>query len=377
MASFLHRTFPRGPEHYSAANLATERHVTEEQRQVLVAKRAPQRLDEWRGLAPEEAYVALLQFRQTQQRSNGILPELRAYIDFKGAPSPEVKALLRTLAECAKRQAHTGRVIDFFAKHPFLGTAQGPQRWARVMTQHGLVKAELPRHYRDPELVVSEDHADLGRYLQAWATKEGTRLRTLPGLEGDDELARNLRAALVWDLVGTTATELDSAVADFLYFSEGDHDRDPDADAAANHGRRAIGLYYIIRIRGQFAFNLEDADDDTSGYVFGNLCMNTLERVLRDTHWPKTCDWLNVEARKATYRAQEEAFSEYVKGTTAEPKLYKKHAHYGTLREYVAGWFASTRMRQTVFSHWETALFLPESKRFKVAHQDFAQRAAQ
>jgi len=355
-----------------SASTATDA-ISDEDRQVLVATRAPERLREWSDVEEKEAYEKLLWWGKTRERRNGTLPELRAWLDFKAPMSADVKALLRTLAGCAERNAHTGRVVDFFAQHRYLNADQGEKHWALMMTRMtGLVKAELPRHYREPELNISDDYAKLGGFLKTWAAKEHDRLQALPGLEGEDELTHNLRAALVWDLVSTTAAELDDAVANFLYYTEGDHYRDPDLGAAAKHGRCAICLYYIIRLRAEFLLDNEDG----TNYVFGNLLSYQFERDIGDTHRPPSCDWSDREARKAVYRVQESAFGQWRKGNhDAEPKLYKKHAHYETLREYVAGWFASTRLRQTVFSCWETARWIPDSKRFKAAGEEWNQLA--
>ena len=60
----------------------------------------------------------------------------------------------------------------------------------------------------------------------------------------------------------------------------------------------------------------------------------------------------------------------------AEPKLYKKHAHYDDLRWYVAGWFARTRVKEAVFRHLDAGRFIPDSKRFKAAGEEWSQLAA-
>lgn len=366
--------FFAGPGGYSASTATGA--ISDEDRQVLVATRAPERLREWSEVEAKEAYLKLLWWGKTRERRNGTLPELRAWLDFKAPMSAEVKALLRTLGACAKRDAHTGRVIDFFSQHRFLNERFITRRsssCASIMKAHGLVKAELPRHYREPELNISEDYEDLGRHLQAWAAKEYDRLQTLPGLEGEDELTHNLRAALVWDLVSTTAADLDDAVANFLYYTEGNSYEDPDFRTAEKHSRRAICLYYIILLRSEYTLNNEYG----TGYSFGNLCTSNFERALMLINWRPSCDWFDGEARQAGFRAGEEAFGEWMeRNHSAEPKLYKKHAHYDTLREYVAGWFASTRLRQAVFSCWETARWIPDSKRFKAAGEEWSQLAA-
>lgn len=364
--------FPVGPERYSATTATSA--ITDEDRQVLLATRAPERLEEWCQVHAKEAYVNLLWWGKTRERRNGTLPELRAWLDFKAPMSADVKALLHTLAGCAKRNAHTGRVVDFFAQHRYLKADQGEKRWANMMTcMAGLVKAEPPRHYREPELKISDDYEELGRCLQTWASKEHDRLQELPGLEGEDELTHNLRTALVWDLVSTTATELDDAVANFLYYTEGSRYQDPDLDAAAKHGRRALSLYYIICCRAEFSLD----NEDSKNYVFGNLLNMQFERAVCDSSRPPSCDWSDPTAHRSTYLAKEHAFGQWFKcNYDAEPKLFKKHAHYDTLREYVAGWFASTRLRQVVFSHWETARFIPDSKRFKAAGEEWSQLAA-
>jgi len=370
--------FPAGPEMYSASTATSA--ISDEDRQVLATTRAPERLREWSKVEEKEAYEKLLWWGKTRERRNGTLPELRAWLDFKAPMSADVKALLRTLAGCAERNAHTGRVVDYFAQHRFLNANWlGEKHWALMMTRMaGLVEAEPPRHYREPELNISDDYEELGSHLQTWAAKEHDRLQALPGLEGEDELTHNLRAALVWDLVSTTAADLDDAVANFLYYTEGDRYRDPDYGAAAKHGRRAICLYYIIRLRAGYSLDNEDGKH----YVFGNLLTFQFEKDtsgldgIRDTHWPPSCNWSDREARNAMYRVQESAFAEWLKRNhSTEPKLYKKHAHYDTLREYVAGWFASTRLRQTVFSFWETARWIPDSKRFKAAGEEWNQLA--
>ena len=362
-----------GPVGYSAS-AATDA-ITDEDRQVLVTTRAPERLDEWCGVEEKEAYLKLLWWGKTRERRNGTLPELRAWLDFKAPKSAEVKALLCTLAWLAERNAHTGRVMDFFSQHRFLNNAfvTDGSDCATIMKAHGLVKAELPRHYREPELNISEDYEELGRQLQAWAVKEYDRLQTLAGLEGEDELTHNLRAALVWDLVSTTAADLDDAVANFLYYTEGNKYENPDFRTAEKHCRRAICLYYIIFLRSEYTFNNEYG----MGYSFGNLCTSNFERTLFErSNWRPSRDWLDGEARRAGFRAGEEAFGEWLtRNHSTEPKLYKKHAHYETLREYVAGWFASTRLRQTVFSCWETARWIPDSKRFKAAGEEWSQLA--
>jgi len=364
-----------GPVSYSASTATSA--ITDEDRQVLVTTRAPERLREWREVEPKEAYEQVLWWGKTRERRNGTLPELRAWLDFQAPMSAEVRALLRTLGACAQRHAHTGRVIDFFSQHHYLNERESSitcaSGCASVMKAHGLVKAEPPRHYREPELNISEDYEELGRHLQAWAAKEYDRLQTLPGLEGEDELTHNLRAALVWDLVSTTAAELDGAVANFLYYTEGNSYEDPDLGAAAKHCRRAICLYYIIFLRSEYPPNHEEG----KYYSFGNLCTINFERALMLISWRPSCDWFDGEARKARFLAGEEAFGEWLeRNHGAEPKLYKKHAHYDTLRGYVAGWFASTRLRQVVFSHWETARFIPDSKRFKAAGEEWSELAA-
>jgi hypothetical protein len=355
--------FPAGPEMYSAS--AATSAITDEDRQVLATTRAPERLREWSEVEEKEAYLKLLWWGKTRERRNGTLPELRAWLDFKAPMSADVKALLRTLAGCAERNAHTGRVIDFFSQHRLLNEPYiCGSRCALIMQALGLVKAELPWHYREPELNISEYYEELGGFLQAWAAKEYDRLQALPGLEGEDELTHNLRAALVWDLVSTTAADLDDAVANFLYYTKGSRYRDPDLGAATKHCRHATCLYYIICMRAECPPKIEDG----TSYEFGNLCLSALEGIL--------LTWFDEEAHLDRLRAEEQAFAQWLgHNHDAEPKLYKKHAHYDTLREYVAGWFASTRLRQTVFSCWETARWIPDSKRFKAAGEEWNQLA--
>ena len=363
-----------GPHVYSASTATSA--ITDEERQVIATTTASERLHEWREVEPKEAYEQVLWWDKTRERGNGTVPELRAWLNFQGPRSAKVKALLRTLSACARRHAHTGRVIDCFSQHHYLNEQEFSSTCASdcasLMKAHGLVKAEPARHWREPELNISDDYEELGRLLKAWAAKEYDRLQTLPGLEGEDELTHNLRAALVWDLVSTTVKELDDAVSNFLYCTEGIAE-DPDLGAAAKHCRRAICLYYIIFVRSEYPPNHEEGKH----YSFGNLCTINFERALMLISWPPSCDWFDGEARKAKFLAGAEAFGEWLeRNHDAEPKLYKKHAHYDDLRWYVAGWFARTRVKEAVFRHLDAGRFIPDSKRFKAAGEEWSQLAA-
>ena len=74
-------TFFAGPGRYSASTATSA--ITDEDRQVLVTTRAPERLREWSGEEEKEAYAKLLWWGKTRERRNGTLPELRAWLDFK------------------------------------------------------------------------------------------------------------------------------------------------------------------------------------------------------------------------------------------------------------------------------------------------------
>ncbi len=361
---------------HSVATDATNA-ITDEDRPVLVATRAPERLREWLEAGENEVYAKCLWWSKTRERCNGTLPELRAWLNAKGVTSPDCKALLRTLAGCAERSAHYGRVVDFFVQHPFVNNSAGKHwpytKWLVAMKEHGLVKEGPPRFFEDAYLYPDDRDLFKGTSLQRWATREYDRLKTLPGLQGEDEFAHNLRAALAWEVVSTAAIQLDDAVSDFISCAEGDASLDvsPSPHTAWRHGQRAIAILYLIAIMCNMS---PDIENQPPSYVIAHRLTRFLEFMLEKSHGPRSIDWNDPNAREAMRKKQEEEFGEWVK-RNPDPKIYKKHLYYHTLREYIAGYHASDRLRQTVFSHWEAARWIPDSKRFKAAGEEWSQLA--